>query len=385
MAKVRREHSTAIRRRIKSGIFLLFAAALMVAALGPQRVFACDVTDVDLWIGDTQSDAEEKNPDAVFKRPGCSFGWYVEWDADDPDYEDFYGEIFLASTRVDTFTAGPTDRNESGTATVPSTMSLGGKTVRAWMRRVGGEWCPSNTRTLTVAEVASVTSDKDGACVGCSIWFEVTTSPPGYGGYISWSAPGGDPSTSIGPTFWTRWYTPGTKTVTASLCDSSCECSKSKQVTVAAPTNFHLVEWWDIGDGDIQIHYEWDSTSGDLEDLDGCVVGEIVYYPYGDPPYYYPPDPPFDNWVIPNPTVVWAKPATDGWLLDTHGKGGGFSKPYYHTGFTATQYERYRNCLETITTFWGPVSITREVYELVSEWYYSTTKEDAYATAPLPP
>ena len=158
MAKIIWGHSTPIRRRNKDMIFLLFAAALMVGALGPQRALACDVTDVDLWIGDTASDAQEGNTDDVYKCPDCYFGWYVEWDAD-TGYGDFYGEIWLASTLVDTFTEGSSgDWEAGGTAMVPGNMSCGTKTVKAWMRREGGEWCPSNTRTLVVVEIVDLTA-----------------------------------------------------------------------------------------------------------------------------------------------------------------------------------------------------------------------------------
>lgn len=76
--------------------------------------------------------------------------------------------------------------------------------------------------------VASVSADKDEACVGCDITFTATTSPTGLEDDVSWSG-GGSPSTGTGATFTTSWDTTGTKTVTASLCDSSV----SEDVTIA--------------------------------------------------------------------------------------------------------------------------------------------------------
>jgi hypothetical protein len=167
--------------------------------------------------------------------------------------------------------------------------------------------------------------------------------------------------------------------VTGSLCGSSA----SHDVNVAIPTNYHLEEWWDIGGGVIKNYYEWDSTSGNLEDLDGCDVGELVCYPNGNP--YVPPDPPFDNWVLENPTEDWNPPTWPdlyngpyGCVFDNNGKGG-FSEPYLAVGFSAGQYARWRDCTGTPTDFWGPVTISREVYYLGGNWYYEITKDVASA------
>gem|GEM_PF-3609352 len=97
---------------------------------GPQTVFGCspgDVTDVYLWVGDTQGDAESYNTTDFWKCPGETFGWYVEWDADTPDNADFDGEIWVGSTCVDTFGADGDDRDKAGTATLPDSMSGGGR------------------------------------------------------------------------------------------------------------------------------------------------------------------------------------------------------------------------------------------------------------------
>lgn len=189
---------------------------------------------------------------------------------------------------------------------------------------------------------------------------------------------GGNPSTGSGSTFTTYWDTTGTKTVKASLCGSS----KSKQVTIATPTNFHLVEWWDYGGGEIFLYYEWDSTSGVLEHLHDCELGETVIYPNGDP--YVPPDPPFNSWSLKNPTTPSWGPATQGWFYDLHKKGaGGFSTPYCTRSFTGNQWYQYRNCVGPITNLLGPIEIIRKVYEL-GDWYYSTTKDAAHAEVELP-
>jgi hypothetical protein len=104
-----------------------------------------------------------------------------------------------------------------------------------------GQCCDDGERVTTCPEckscvsqvceddtVASVSADKDEACVGCDITFTATTSPTGLEDDVSWSG-GGSPSTGTGATFTTSWDTIGTKTVTASLCDSSV----SEDVTIA--------------------------------------------------------------------------------------------------------------------------------------------------------
>jgi len=153
MTRSTHKSPTTIAKRGRDFMLLLLGVtALVFVALGPDRLFACDVTDVDLWIGDTQSDAEAYNTADVWKCPEESFGWYVEWDAPEGD-DDFEGEIYVDSVEVDDFTADAEDDHKGGAATVPSSMSGGTKTVQAWMHRVGGEWCASDTRTLKVVKV----------------------------------------------------------------------------------------------------------------------------------------------------------------------------------------------------------------------------------------
>jgi len=226
-------------------------------------------------------------------------------------------------------------------------------------------------------EMDSVTSNKASACIGCDITFTATTDPNGYEDDVEWSG-GDEPATGSGATFTTHWDTSGTKTVTAVLCDSSM----SKDVYIAEPTNFQLVEWWDIGGGDLMFYYEWDSTSGNLEHLNGCDVGEKVFYPNGDP--YVPPDPPFDSWAIPNPTSKW-QPANTGCFYDFHHKVGGFSTPYCNASFTGLQRYRYRDCTGSPIDLTGTISIIREVFESGGNWWYSTTKDLGYAEAMFMP
>lgn len=262
--------------------------------------------------------------------------------------------------------------------------STGPKTVflRVWDSD-SSEGCPPDKfddydREVTVlaVQITDVTSDVDEACVGCDIEFTVTTSPADKYGCIEWSAPGGDPPTGSGETFITKWYTPGPKTVTATGCDSS----KSKQVTVAAPTNFRETYREVRPNGVLYFEYRWDSTSGNLADLSGCKVGEKVDYPGPNDPYCFPP--PWSHcWD--NPTVK-DLPAENGGLGDTHSPGS-FSPPYQVASVSASQIYRYRSCIGIYSTLLGPISIDRYVSGGDSLWRYSIIKSGAYAEIfPLP-
>ena len=203
---------------------------------------------------------------------------------------------------------------------------------------------------------------------------------------MSWSGGGTPPSQYGGVTFTTHWYTSGTKTVTAECYQWDCweSGSKSKQVTIAAPTNFHQDgPGVDIGDGVLRFRYEWDSTSGNLADLSGCKVGEKVDYPGGNP--YCWPEPPWDTCTS-NPTIRDLD-ATLGAATDTHYTGS-FIQPYQAASFSATQIYRYRPCPgPPYTTLMGPLSIDRSVFSdpcCPSEWRYKVEKSGYSATRCLP-
>jgi hypothetical protein len=269
--------------------------------------------------------------------------------------------------------------NDSSTATVWSG-SPGTYEARAWGQCcICGEW-GSDCAIVKVVEVASVTSNYQGKCINCDITFIATTDPSGYGDLISWSG-GGNPSTGSGSTFTTNWNTAGTKTVTAT-CGTG---SKSKQVTIAAPTNFRETYRESRPDGVLYFEYRWDSTSGNLAHLAGCKVGEKVDYPGGNP--YNWPSPPW-NVSTTNPYIPPEVDASAGLGTDTHGTGGPFIKPYQAASFTATQVYRYSDCGGSYTTLMGPHSIDRVVYTnpyCTSGWTYRITKTGAMAYVCLPP
>jgi len=229
-----------------------------------------------------------------------------------------------------------------------------------------------------VAEVLGVGSLLyDSSCVNCYIPFIAVPNEQQYCGCVHWSG-GGDPASQDGGcVFNTRWDTPGIKTVTASTCKNS----KSMQVTIAAPTNFHLVRWWD-NYGQLVMYYEWDSTSGDRNHLHNCTVGERVDYS-GPNPFFWP-SPWQDSSENPETTEggAWAGSATD-----TH-KPGNITKPYHGAGFTCYQKYQYRACTGPYSTLLGPHPIDRSVYSFYlcqSGWRYEITKTGAWSAMCLPP
>lgn len=153
------------------------------------------------------------------------------------------------------------------------------------------------------------------------------------------------------------------------------------------PINFRQVgQGTDIGNGQLRFNYAWDSSDGDLANLNNCTVGEIVTYPGNNP--FVLPSPPFPYISYSNPLII-DLPATAGMFQDTHRTSGTFVTPYSSSSFTATQYYRYkcpcRNSGE-YENLNGPMSIDRSVSPTTgNQWKYTISKSGASATIdPLP-
>ncbi|MBN2270886.1 MAG: hypothetical protein JXN61_09750 [Sedimentisphaerales bacterium] len=91
--------------------------------------------------------------------------------------------------------------------------------------------------------ISSIIAENDEICVGCDVTFTVTTNPAGNEDDVSWSCDG-NPSSDTGVLFTTSWDTIGTKTITASLCDSSLEGEITiiEVVSVTADDNLVCVD-----------------------------------------------------------------------------------------------------------------------------------------------
>ena len=91
----------------------------------------------------------------------------------------------------------------------------------------GSDDAHSYVYAVAVTQVISSTS---AACVGQNVTFGAITDPLNCAHLVTvtWSAPGGTPSSGTGSQFTTKWSTPGPKTVTATCGDSNA----SKSITV---------------------------------------------------------------------------------------------------------------------------------------------------------
>ena len=159
------------------------------------------------------------------------------------------------------------------------------------------------------------------------------------------------------------------------------------QVQCAYPVNFHQTIGRDGGGGRLLFEYEFDSSTGKLEDLTGCVVGEIVTYPGGNPFRY--PSPPYAANGIANPTIIDVA-AEFGFISDVHGIPGGFMKPYVTSDVNSTQIYRYKcSCRNNgnYVNLTGPITIGRHVLESdpPDVWAYYIEKSGIRALVePLP-
>jgi hypothetical protein len=157
----------------------------------------------------------------------------------------------------------------------------------------------------------------------------------------------------------------------------------------AVPTNFRQVDVYDAGNGDLHFDYKWDSSSGNLADLQHCFVGEYVTYQDTRNPWPFP-SPPFPNDAYQNPGTSGVF-GNYGGFPDDHmlTPSSTFVKPYFFKTFTATQYYRFActyydsGYFHNIT---GPNYIIRTVSQNPnSSWEFTVTKSRATATInPLP-
>jgi hypothetical protein len=146
----------------------------------------------------------------------------------------------------------------------------------------------------------------------------------------------------------------------------------------------HQTKWKDLGGGILYFEYKWDSTTGDLNDLDMCGVREKVDYPDGDP--YFWPSPPWDGSVF-NPTILPDPPVpgTEGGLEDEHSPPD-FKEPFCAAYSCATQEYQYRcYCMPDWETLLSIGSIERFVTPKGVLWAYTIFKSGAYAEkCPIP-
>jgi hypothetical protein len=218
---------------------------------------ACEVYDVDLWVGATVADAEAHNTSAVEVCRPDIFGWHIEWDAYTPNNAGFNIRV-KDVTSSQTLQIHPNDddagaaaRDQSGPAWWYPMVSAGAKTIRAEVQRSGTIWCASNSRTVTVVEVVDVTSSVNEACINTDVTFTVVTNPSGHYDLVQWTATSGTPSSDCcAQTFTTQWVNSGPRLVKASCGGHSCTgCYDTKIVTIKGMGAVYSNEWLDLPSG----------------------------------------------------------------------------------------------------------------------------------------
>jgi hypothetical protein len=116
-------------------------------------------------------------------------------------------------------------------------------------------------------------------------------------------------------------------------CGNGLVCYNGKCVC-PVPTNFHQTGVSQTAGGTLHFEYHWDSSTGDLKDLDyaNCQFGEQVVYPNGIGTYAWP-----KPWVGTNesPAVAYI-PASTGFTFDDHSTMP-IAPPYTPASFTAQQ------------------------------------------------
>jgi hypothetical protein len=186
---------------------------------------------------------------------------------------------------------------------------------------------------------------------------------------------------------------PAAGTLSGYVAGADSDESATVTVTITPcphPINFHETHHLATGGGDLIFSYEWDSSTGALEDLANCQVGELVTYPGPQPGIFSPQDalgPPWGpGWQFPNPTT----PDVSGSLglapTDTQMRRD-FIRPYQASAFDATQIYRYHcTCQrdDEHVTLLGPLNIHRQVSQVGGEFIYQISKTGATAFFTLP-
>jgi len=247
---------------------------LIVLAVGIPIALACDVTKVDLWIGDDEAAATGENENTVYKEAGESFGWFVKWEAGGATSGDYEGEVYLEGVEEDTFTKSAAPWEASGSVTIPTDMPVGtGKKVEAKVRKVDSSVeLTAEVTNLTVVSFKIDTPDSfpvyvavgDTLALGCTF----------------------EPTDVTGETYlWTKDSGPGTVTFSPSATteDPTFSADTAGKYKVKAECSIGGYTFDDTTKGDIVV-----VASGSLVLEDLHTGNSDVDETNADPP---PPDP----------------------------------------------------------------------------------------------
>ena len=174
--------------------------------------------------------------------------------------------------------------------------------------------------------------------------------------------------------------------------DGDCLC--------AVPINFHQTDVVEVSPGHLKFTYSWGSNTGDVEDLDHCMICEKVTFQADT----YPP--PFPPVTVENPTLKCvpgtanvSSDGSSGTAFDSNPetdvlKPGDFLKPYFEKHFPATQKFFYTCPCKTRSdvgiaipvTVLGPLTIDQDITQRPDgKFKFTVTKSGTSSSIdPLP-
>ncbi|NIP25050.1 MAG: hypothetical protein GWN67_14765 [Phycisphaerae bacterium] len=228
------------KHKAKSLIFIVVCFVLF-AQVFLQEATACCVTDAEMWVGKTSSEASNKEHTSIAICRDSTVYFYAECtvDADSEGRPIKWTFDFGDGSSTTKYTydssSGPTSSGTYSETASHEYMSIDDSpyTAKVTVQREDAPGCGSKTDTcaVTVVEVESVDTDPAGQEVACTnedVTFRVVTSTSGNYDLIYWWG-GGTPETQEGgETFTTNWSSAGTKIVWAE-CD---DCSESREIDI---------------------------------------------------------------------------------------------------------------------------------------------------------
>jgi hypothetical protein len=153
----------------------------------------------------------------------------------------------------------------------------------------------------------------------------------------------------------------------------------------AVPVNFRQTSESNLPNGTLHFTYQFESSTGNTNDLTACTTGESVFYPGTQNPYVWPRPPMVQQ--TPNPTVLSA-PGNNAFSPDNNGPPSSYVTPYVFAHFQATQRFWWEcPCYNSgnLQQFMPDIIIDRKVFQDTGGiWKYQINKSGYTNTVPLP-
>jgi hypothetical protein len=177
----------------------------------------------------------------------------------------------------------------------------------------------------------------------------------------------------------------GSGSISAVASGPGCGTGAGATVPVfcAVPTNFTSTET-NLPDGTLSFQYTFQSSTGNIQDLAGCKVGETVFYPGTQNPWVWPL-PMVQS--TPNPTALYGS-GNNAYISDKNGPPSSYKQPYSYAHFQATQRLQWEcPCYNSgnYNNFVPDITIDRKVFQDTDgKWKYQIQKSGYTNTVILP-